>query len=183
MGNQIIGYARVSSSGQSVAVQKEILEANGATTVKTEKASGRSRADRHKLNEVLEWIEEGDTLMVTRMDRLARSVSDLHNIVGELNKKGAHLRVTEQDIDTTTPQGRLMFSMLGAIAEFENDLRKDRQAEGIAKAKAEGRFNGRPVTIDHEAIRRARDEGMKPAQIAKEFGIARSSVYRAIAEK
>ena len=182
MTGTVVGYARVSSVGQNEEAQVGILKGNGATKLFIDKASGTSRDKRPKLAEALEWVREGDILMVTRLDRLARSVKDLHDIASELERKDVGLKVTEQSIDTTSPQGRLMFTMLGAIAAFETDLREERQKEGIALAKAEGRFNGRPVTIDHKAVRKARDEGMKPAQIAKEFGIARSSVYRALGD-
>jgi DNA invertase Pin-like site-specific DNA recombinase len=116
--------------------------------------------------------------LVTRLDRLARSVPDLHAIAGELQEKGVDLIVTEQSIDTTTPHGRLMFNMLGAIAEFETDLRRERQLEGIAKAKQEGRYQGRPVTVDAKAIRAALAAGDRPVAIAKRFNVARSTVYR-----
>jgi len=99
-----------------------------------------------------------------------------------LDAKGVDLIVTEQSIDTTTPHGRLMFNMLAAIAEFETDLRKERQLEGIAKAKEEGRYKGRPVTVDAEGIRTAVAAGDKPLAVAKRFNVARSTVYRVITE-
>lgn len=175
-----IGYARVSSTGQNDGAQVELLERHGAERVFIEKASGTSRVCRPRLAEAIAFAREGDVVVITRLDRLARSVPDLHAIVKELQAKKVDLVATEQNIDTTTPTGRLMFNMLGAIAEFENDLRRERQGEGIAKAKAEGRYKGRPITIDAEAIVSALQAGDRPTCIAKRFNVARSSVYRAI---
>ena len=173
-----IGYARVSSTGQNEAAQVDILNRHGAEELFIDKASGTSREGRDKLAEAIRFARKGDVLMVTRLDRLARSVTDLHSITQELQAKGVDLVVTEQSIDTSTPTGRLMFTMLGAIAEFETDLRKERQLEGIAKAKEEGRYKGRPVTVDAAAIRDAIAAGDKPASVAKRLGVARSTVYR-----
>ncbi|MCB5203174.1 recombinase family protein [Neorhizobium sp. T786] len=177
-----IGYARVSSTGQNEAAQVDILNRHGAEEVFIEKASGTSRDGRAKLAEAIRFARKGDALVITRLDRLARSVPDLHAIAQELQAKGVDLIATEQNIDTTTPTGRLMFNMLGAIAEFETDLRKERQLEGIAKAKEEGRYKGRPVTVDGEAIRAALASGDKPMAVAKRFNVARSTVYRMVAE-
>ncbi len=173
-----IGYARVSSIGQNETAQVELLQAQGAEEMFIEKASGTSRRGRNKLDEAIKFARKGDALIVTRLDRLARSVPDLHNIAGELQAKGVDLIVTEQAIDTSTSTGKLMFNMLGAIAEFESDLRRERQMEGIAKAKAEGRYKGRPPSVDADGIKAALAAGHKPAQIAKRFGVARSTVYR-----
>lgn len=173
-----IGYARVSSTGQNEAAQVDILTRNGADEMFIDKASGTTREGREKLAEAIRFARRGDVLMVTRLDRLARSVIDLHAISRELDAKGVDLIVTEQSIDTTTPTGRLMFNMLAAIAEFETDLRKERQLEGIAKAKEEGRYKGRPVTVDADAIRAALAAGDKPVAVAKRFNVARSTVYR-----
>ncbi len=177
-----IGYARVSSTGQNEAAQVDILRREGAEELFIEKASGTTREGREKLEEAIRFARKGDVLMVTRLDRLARSVLDLNTISQELQAKGVDLIATEQNIDTTTPTGRLMFNMLGAIAEFETDLRKERQLEGIAKAKEEGRYKGRPVTVDGQAIRAALAAGDKPMAVAKRFNVARSTVYRMMAE-
>lgn len=174
----IIGYARVSSTGQNDAAQVELLRTKGAEKLFVEKASGSRRDGRPKLKEAIEWAREGDELIVTRLDRLARSVTDLHAIVSELRKKGVGVRVTEQEFNTTTSNGRLMFNVLASIAEFENDLRRERQAEGIAKAKAEGRYKGRPAKINARDIKLALASGEKPTEIARRLKIARSSVYR-----
>ena len=176
----IVGYARVSSTDQNETAQMELLLAKGAEKLFVDKASGTSRDGRPQLAEAIRFTRTGDALMVTRLDRLARSVIDLKVISSELEAKGVDLIVTEQAIDTTTPTGRLMFNMLGAIAEFETDLRRERQLEGIAKAKADGRYKGRPISIDTEGILAAHRAGDKPQHIAKRFNIARSSVYRVI---
>ena len=177
-----IGYARVSSTGQNETAQVDLLTRHGTDEIFTDKASGTSRDGRPKLAEAIRYARKGDVLMVTRLDRLARSVPDLHAISQELQAKGVDLIATEQNIDTTTPTGRLMFNMLGAIAEFETDLRKERQLEGIAKAKLEGRYKGRPVTVDGDAIRAALAAGDKPMAVAKRFNVARSTVYRMMAD-
>lgn len=173
-----IGYARVSSIGQNETAQVDILTRHDVEEVFIDKASGTTREGRTKLAEAIRFARKGDALVVTRLDRLARSVPDLHAISQELQAKGVDLIATEQNIDTTTPTGRLMFNMLGAIAEFETDLRKERQLEGIAKAKEEGRYKGRPVTVDGDAIRAALAAGDKPMAVAKRFNVARSTVYR-----
>lgn len=177
-----IGYARVSSTGQNEAAQVDILTRHGAQELFIEKASGTTRQGREKLEEAIRFARKGDVLMVTRLDRLARSVLDLNTISQELQSKGVDLIATEQNIDTTTPTGRLMFNMLGAIAEFETDLRRERQLEGIALAKAKGTYKGRPVTVDGGAIRAALAAGDKPMAVAKRFNVARSTVYRMMSE-
>ena len=177
-----IGYARVSSTGQNESAQVGLLNKHGTEELFVDKASGTSRDGRHALAAAIKFARKGDAIIVTRLDRLARSVLDLHTIARELQAKGVDLIATEQNIDTTTPNGRLMFNMLGAIAEFETDLRKERQLEGIAKAKAEGRYLGRPVTIDGEAILAALAKGEKPAVVARRFNVARSTVYRVAAQ-
>jgi DNA invertase Pin-like site-specific DNA recombinase len=177
-----IGYARVSSTGQNEAAQVGILNKHGIEELFVDKASGTSRDGRPALANAIKFARKGDALVVTRLDRLARSVIDLHSIAQELQAKKIDLVVTEQSIDTTTPTGRLMFNMLGAIAEFETDLRRERQLEGIAKAMAEGRYKGRPATVDAEAIRAALAAGEKPTAVAKRFNVARSTVYRVAAQ-
>lgn len=176
-----IGYARISSSGQNEAAQVDILNRNGVEELFVDKASGTSRDGRTALARAIKFARKGDAIVVTRLDRLARSVLDLHSITRELQDKGVDLIATEQKIDTTSPTGRLMFNMLGAIAEFETDLRRERQLEGIEKAKSEGRYKGRPVTVDGEAIIAAIAAGDKPTAVAKRFNVARSTVYRVAA--
>lgn len=176
-----IGYARVSSTGQSLEVQQDQLSAAGCEKVFAEKRSGTSMTGRQALMDAIEFAREGDTLIVTRLDRLARSGSDLQNIVTRLNTKGVGFRCLQQGaVDTTTGMGKLVLGILGAVAEFEADIRKERQLEGIAKAKEAGVYKGRKPTVNVEAVKALKVSGKGPAQIAKELGIGRASVYRAL---
>lgn len=177
----VVGYARVSSVGQSLEVQEEALRAAGCDKVFSEKRTGTTQEGREELRRALEYVREGDTFVVTRIDRLARSVTDLGEVVAALTSKGVSFRALQQgEFDTTAATGRLFLTMLGAFAEFETSLRRERQMEGIAKAKAQGRYRGRPETVDKGAIRRLHAEGVKPMQIAKRLGVARSTVYEAL---
>jgi DNA invertase Pin-like site-specific DNA recombinase len=178
----LVGYGRVSSEGQSLDIQHEALIAAGCEKVFAEKVSGRSTQDRDQLAAALDFVRESDTLIVTRLDRLARSVGDLHRIIERLTEKKVAFRCLNQSgVDTDTSTGRLMLAVLGAVAAFENDIRRERQLEGIAKAKAAGKYRGRPQTIDPNRVKELRANGMGPAQIAREMGIGRASVYRALA--
>lgn len=176
----ILGYARVSSDDQDCSVQEDALRAAGCTVIRSEKLSGTTTEGRHELDTLLSFIRSGDTLMVTRIDRLARSVADLEKIVASLKAKGAFLRATEQPIDTSTPAGLAFLQMLGVFAQFETAIRKERQMEGIAKAKANGVYKGRKASVDVAAVRLLRNEGVGPSDIAKRLGIGRASVYRAL---
>ncbi|WP_121117521.1 recombinase family protein [Croceibacterium ferulae] len=176
----IIGYARVSSDDQDCTIQEEALRAAGCTTVRSEKHTGTTTAGRDELETVLSFMRSGDTLMVTRIDRLARSVADLERIVAQLREKGAHLRATEQPIDTSTPAGVAFLQMLGVFAQFETAIRRERQMEGIAKAKAAGVYKGRKSSVDPVAVRALHGEGMGATEIANRLGIGRASVYRAL---
>lgn len=178
--SQIIGYARVSTEDQDCSIQEEALRKAGATVVRSERKSGTTTTGRTELATVLDFLREGDTLLVTRIDRLARSLMDLEGIVAQLREKGAHLRATDQPIDTSSPAGRAFLQMLGVFAEFETAIRRERQLEGIAKAKAAGVYKGRKPSVPVEVVKRLKGEGMGAAQIAKQLGIARSSVYEAL---
>ena len=179
---RVYGYARVSTIDQDLGIQLDALKAAGCDVIREEKVSGTSRKGRTELETLLAFIREGDTLVVTRIDRLARSVKDLQEIVYELRGKGVALRATEQPIDTTTPAGKAFLDMLGVFAEFETALRRERQMEGIAKAKVAGVYQGRKPDLPREAIQKARADGMTPTAIAAQFGVARSSVYRVLGE-
>ncbi len=175
------GYARVSTADQDLTVQREALKAAGCEIIREEKISGTSRQGRKELQTLLEFLRTGDTLVVTRLDRLARSMDDLSNIARELQAKGVALKATEQPVDTATAAGKAFFQMLGVFAEFETNLRRERQMEGIAKAKAAGVYKGRRSSIDVNEVRRLRDdEGMGATKIARQLGIARTSVYRVL---
>ena len=149
--------------------------------LRSEKMTGTTTAGRAELATLLEFIRKGDVLLVTRIDRLARSIGDLQDIVRALKAKGATLRATEQPIDTSTAAGKCFLDMLGVFAEFETNLRRERQLEGIAKAKAAGVYKGRPASIDADKVRRLKSEGMRPSAIAKQLKIGRASVYRVLA--
>jgi DNA invertase Pin-like site-specific DNA recombinase len=176
----ILGYARVSTDDQDCSVQEDALRAAGCTVIRSEKLSGTTTEGRHELDTLLSFVRTGDTLMVTRIDRLARSVADLEKIVAALKAKGAFLRATEQPIDTSTPAGLAFLQMLGVFAQFETAIRKERQMEGIAKAKVKGVYKGRKPSVDVAAVRSLRNEGVGPSDIAKRLGIGRASVYRAL---
>ncbi|CAN7653555.1 recombinase family protein [Rhizobium sp. LjRoot254] len=180
MGNQIFGYARVSTTDQDTAIQDAALVAAGCTRVVSEKKSGTTTKGRSELQTLMDFVRHGDTVMVTRIDRLARSTADLLAIVKTLEDKGVALKATEQPIDTSTPAGRAFLQMLGVFAEFETAIRKERQLEGIAKAKKAGVYKGRKVTISAEQVKALAAVGKGASAIAKELGIGRASVYRHI---
>ena len=174
------GYARVSTTDQDLTIQVEALNAAGCETIRQEKVSGTSTQGRDELNTLLEFLRKGDELVVTRIDRLARSIRDLQNIVFDLDKKGVVLSATEQPIDTRTSAGKCFLDMLGVFGEFETNLRKERQMEGIEKAKEKGVYKGRKPSVDVEKVKELRDSGLGASAIAKEMGIGRASVYRAL---
>ena len=176
-----VGYARVSSTGQSLEVQNEQLRAAGCVKVFSEKVTGTTTEGRDQLEAALDYVREGDVLIVTRLDRLARSLVDLRKIIDRLTAKGCAFRALQQGaIDTTRSDGRLMLNILASFAEFETDIRKERQMEGIAKAKAANVYKGRKPSVPVEEVRRLAGEGVGPTDIAKQLGIGRASVYRAL---
>lgn len=174
-----IGYARISTADQTLNAQVAALEAAGCTVIRTETRSGATLDGRLELKTILDFIHPGETLVVTRIDRLARSMRDLQTIVALLKEKGAHLAATEQPVDTSTAAGKAFFDMLGVFAEFETNLRRERQAEGVAAAKRRGAYRGRPPRIDMEAIRERLVQGLSPTVIARDLGISRGTVYKA----
>ena len=180
----LYGYARVSTLEQDVRIQRAALKAAGCDVIRSEKASGTRRDGRTELEVLLEFLRPGDALVITRIDRLAGSLRDLQNIVHELKAKRVALRATEQPIDTGTAAGKAFLDMLGVFAEFETNLRKERQAEGIAAAKARGVYKGRKAKIDPAVVRELRHkEKLGPAAIARRLGIGRASVYRVLAKR
>ena len=176
----VYGYARVSTTDQDLTVQKEALKNAGCEIIRSEKVSGTTVNGRDELKTLLEFLREGDELVVTRVDRLGRSVLDLQTIVRDLRQRGVELKATEQPIDTTTSAGKCFLDMLGVFAEFETNLRRERQLEGIAKAKEKGVYKGRPPKIDQSKIKDLASQGFKPTKISRELGISRASVYRAL---
>ena len=176
-----IGYARVSSTGQDLDVQLAALKAAGCNVIRAEKVSGTSTQGRAELRTILDFIHKGDTLTVTRIDRLARSIGDLQDIVRELKAKGAILKASEQPIDTSSAAGKAFLDMLGVFAEFETNLRRERQMEGIAAAKLKGVYKGRPPSIDAAKVASLKAEGLGATEIAKRLKVGRASVYRVLA--
>ena len=177
----LYGYARVSTIDQDLSLQQRALRDAGCRVVRAEKASGTRRDGRSELAVLMDFLNEGDTLVVTRIDRLARSLKDLQDIVHELKARGIALRATEQPVDTTTAAGKAFLDMLGVFAEFETNLRRERQLEGIAAAKARGVYKGRKPSIDSAEVKRLRDqEGLGPTAIGRRLGIGRASVYRVL---
>src|ERR671911_2547063 len=158
-----VGYARVSTTDQDLTTQVERLKAAGCEIIRSEKVTGTTRKGRSELASVLEFLRRGDELVVTRIDRLARSIGDLQDIVRELKRKGAFLCAADQPIDTSTAAGKAFLDMLGVFAEFETNLRRERQLEGIARAKAEGVYKGRPPSIDPAKVRALKNDGLGPS--------------------
>jgi DNA invertase Pin-like site-specific DNA recombinase len=181
----LIGYARTSTLDQKAGLeaQREELRSAGCEKVFEEQVSSVDTAARTRLADAIEYIREGDTLIVTRLDRLARSVPHLLQVVAQLNKKGATLRILGMDIDTSTSTGKLMLTVLGGIAEFEREIMLERQREGIAKAKAAGKYKGRKPTAQARSkeVLALHEAGIGPTDIARELGIGRASVYRILA--
>src|SRR5215207_10107900 len=173
-----IGYARVSTTDEDLTLQREALTAAGCTVIREEKVTGTTRSGRTELATILDFIRAGDVLVVTRVDRLARSIGDLQEIVRTLKARGASLRATEQPIDTSTAAGKAFLDMLGVFAEFETSLRRERQLEGIANAKAEGVYRGGKRRIDRDAVVKMRADGKGPTQISKALGISRMLAQR-----
>jgi DNA invertase Pin-like site-specific DNA recombinase len=181
----LIGYARVSSTGQDHAVQLDKLKAAGVEKLFSEKVSGLDR-DRPELIRCLEFARQGDVLVVTKLDRLARSAAHLHQILEILDRKGVGFRVLDDaSLDTTTRTGKLVFGILASIAEFETALRKERQLEGIAKAKAEGRTGGRPAlvtqAVKNEMRRLHTEEQLSIRKIAARVGFSKATVQKQLA--
>ena len=178
---QKIGYARVSTTDQSTDLQVEQLEAAGCTKVFSEQVTGTSTTDRTQLAAALDYAREGDTLVVCRLDRLARSQADLHRLLSDLTAKGIAFECTEQpQVNTTGPMGKLLLGVLGAVSEFETELRRERQMEGIAKAKAAGKYKGgQPVKSEKvEKLKELVNAGTSIAAACREVGMSRASAYK-----
>jgi len=181
MVSTLVGYARTSTAEQKAGLNAQLrdLRAAGCTKVFREELSSVATA-RPELERTLDYVREGDTLVVTKLDRLARSVADLVSITSTLRDKRVALRILGMNLDTAAPTGKLMLNLLGSIAEFERELMLERQREGIAKAKAEGKYKGRAPTARAKAgdVRRLRAEGLTGDAIAAQLGIGRASVFR-----
>lgn len=155
-----------------------MVRPTGCSVIRSEKRSGTTTKGRDELATVLSFLRKGDTLVVARIDRLARSLADLAALVRELEEKGVSLKATEQPVETSSAAGKAFLGMLGVFAEFETNLRRERQMEGIAKAKAAGVYRRRKQSIDADAIRSLREQGLGASEIAERLKIGRASVYR-----
>jgi DNA invertase Pin-like site-specific DNA recombinase len=180
----LVGYARTSTIDQIAGLQAQIdvLRQAGCEKIFREQTS--SVGQRQELLRAMEFVREGDVLIVTKLDRLARSVGHLCELVRTLEQKKVALRILDMGLDTATPTGRLMLNLLGSIAQFEREVMLERQRVGIAKAKADGRYKGRKPTARQKApeIQRLKEAGLSPSVIARQLGISRASVYRNITE-
>ena len=175
-----IGYARVSTVGQSLEVQLDKLNGVGCDKIYSEKISG-TTANRTELKACLDFVRAGDTLVITKLDRLARSTFHLTQIAEDFKQQGVELVVLDQNLDTSTPTGKLLFNMLASIAEFETEIRKERQLEGIAKAKANGVQFGRKEKLTAEQVNTMKLEragGVLIKDLMAKYGLSKDSVYR-----
>lgn len=178
-----IGYARVSTDDQTTALQRQALEAAGCASIFEDTAGG--TAKRPQLESALGSLAEGDVLTVWKFDRLARSLPDLVQIVAEIEAKGGHLASLTEQIDTTSSAGRMVFHVMGALAQFERDLIRERTVAGMAAARRGGRHVGRPPALSPEDVRRAAvliDQGEKPAAVARSFKVGASTLRARLAD-
>jgi DNA invertase Pin-like site-specific DNA recombinase len=178
----VVGYARVSTVGQSLDVQIDKLTSRGCDKIYSDKKSG-TTADRPELKQCLDYVRDGDKLVITKLDRLARSTLHLTQIAEKLRQKGVELEVLDQQIDTSSPTGKLLFNMLASIAEFETEIRKERQLEGIAKAKSKGTKFGAKAKLSDEQIEQLKldkADNVPISELIQKYGISKASVYRLI---
>ena len=181
----LVGYARTSTLEQEAGLEAQLRELRGLGCEEIYQEQVSSVGDRKQLEEALRFIRKGDTLVVTKLDRLARSVRHLGEIVDTVKEKDAHLKIMDLGFDTSTPTGELILNVLGSVAQFERAMMLERQREGIAKAKAEGKYKGRKPTAKAKAdeVMKLKGQGrMTNQQIADEVGIGVASVYRILKE-
>ncbi len=178
----LVGYARTSTLEQEAGLEAQLreLKALGCEKVFQEQAS--SVGPRKVLEQALEFTREGDTLVITKLDRLARSVPHMWEIIRKLQAKSVGIRIVNMGIDTNTPTGKLMLNVLGGVAEFEREMMLERQREGIAKAKAEGKYRGRKPTVQTKAdqIKTMHAEGVSLSEIARRLSVGKASVHRVL---
>lgn len=177
-----VGYARVSSKDQNLERQTELLRKEGVFSLYEDRMTGSTR-QRPGLEEALRYVRKGDQLIVTSMDRLARSLSDLHSIVNDLTARGVSVKFLKEGqvySKDSTPVAKLMLGLLGSVAEFERSIIRERQAEGIARAKERGVYKGRAKVLTAEQVEQARkwiDEGVPKAEVARRMKIGRTTLY------
>jgi DNA invertase Pin-like site-specific DNA recombinase len=176
----IVGYARTSTFDQTAGFEAQLAELAKVGVEKVFSEQTSAVGHRKALDDALEFCREGDTLIVAKLDRLARSVSHLSRVVETLQRKGVALKILNLNLDTFTPTGKLMINLLGSIAEFERQIMLERQRDGIAAAKAQGKYRGRVPTARRkaDAVRKLLDDGINAAEVAKRLYISRASVYR-----
>lgn len=179
----IVGYARTSTLEQSAGFEAQVRELTAAGCEKLFQEQVSSVAVRQQLNTALEFVRDGDVFVVTKLDRLARSVNDLMQILKTLEEKRVSVRILNLGMDTATPTGKLMLTVLGGVAQFEREMMLERQREGIAKAKSAGKYKGRkPIDpVKRQEVLRLAKEGMTKVEIAKRIGIGEATVYRILA--
>ncbi|UYW27496.1 recombinase family protein [Methylorubrum extorquens] len=177
-----IGYARVSTLDQDLDVQLARLKAEGCGIIRSEKVSGGSREGRAELATIIEFLRPGDELVVTRLDRLGRDTHDVLNLIHETKQRGAYVTVLDPHVSTRGEMGHIVLTVLGMVAQMERRFIKERQREGIERAKAEGVYVGVHRRLDRERIQTLHAAGTGPAAIARAFGCSRMQVYRVLQE-
>ncbi|TBB09815.1 recombinase family protein [Rhizobium ruizarguesonis] len=173
-----IGYARVSTIDQDFEIQRQRLHAEGCQIIRSEKVSGASREGRTELETIIGFLREGDELVVTRLDRLGRDTRDVLNIVHECEQRGAFVTVLDPHVSTRGEVGHVILTVLGMVAQMERRFIKERQREGIARAKVNKVYSGGRVRIDHSLIHRLHRDGLGASAIAKAANCSRMQVYR-----
>ena len=175
-----VGYARTSTADQLAGLDAQVRDLKAAGTEKVFSERVSSVAKRQQLEDALEFCRDGDLLVITKLDRLARSMADLVSLTSKIKAKGVELQILAMQLDTSTPTGKLMLNLMGSFAEFEREIMLERQREGVAKAKAAGKYKGRVPTARRQSaeVIRQRAQGAKPEQIASQLGISRASVFR-----
>lgn len=177
-----IGYARVSSTDQDLEIQIAKLKAEGCEIVRSEKLSGASRDGRVELETVIQFLRPGDDLVVTRLDRLGRDTRDVLNLVHECEQRSAFVTVLDPHISTRGEMGHIVLTVLGMVAQMERRFIKERQREGIEKAKGDGRYRGGTRRINRGDVKRLHSEGIGPTEIARQMGCSRMQIYRVLSE-
>lgn len=178
-----IGYARVSTADQDTDIQIAKLKAEGCEIVRAEKVSGASRDGRKELETVIQFLRTGDELVVTRLDRLGRDTRDVLNVVHECEQRGASVTVLDPHVSTRGEMGHLVITVLGMVAQMERRFIKERQREGIARAKLEGIYKGGKRRIDRDSVKTLSQQGLGPSQIARQLGCSRMQIYRILDDK
>ncbi|MGB3025826.1 recombinase family protein [Paradevosia shaoguanensis] len=176
----LIGYARVSTTDQDLDGQRAKLELAGCSVIRSEKVSAASRAGRDELQTIIEFLRPGDELIVTRLDRLGRDTRDVLNIVHECEQRGASVTVLDPLVSTKGEMGQMVITVLGMVAQMERRFIKERQREGIQRAKERGIYKGGAARLDHDQIRKLKADGLGPSEIARAIGCSRMQVYRVL---